>query len=63
MNRKTKITYSRLLMDGIATSRTDNMQVIEMKSRKYVCKRGAKNKWHVKGSYDSTLPVAVGVIK
>lgn len=64
MNRKTKPpVYSRLLNDGIATSRTDNMQVIEHNGRKYVCKRNDKNKWTVKGSYDSTLPITVGVIE
>ena len=55
--------YKRLMMNGVSTSSTPTMQVIEMKSRKYVCKRGAKNKWHVKCSYPANLPIAVGVIE
>lgn len=63
MQNKRKPSYKHLMMNGVSTSSTPTMQVIEMKQRKYVCKRDRKNKWTVKGSYDSTLPIAVGVIQ
>lgn len=62
MQRKRKPSYNRLMMNGVATSRTPTMQVIEHDNRKYVCKR-IENKWIVKGSYPASMPVAVGVIQ
>ena len=63
MNRKTKTPkYGDLMKNGVSTSSTPNMQVIEQGNRKYVCKR-ENNQWKIKGSYDATLPIEVGVIK